>query len=174
MIFLYLHGRVSPEELHKLPNTSWDAYGENVFGYRHWSRAIKKTISKLNPQYIIMNAGFHPHHFGNKDSPDRKELVPFLQNISSLQKAFWKTTTFMKDHTLVADAENTDALMCQLLDDCFNVSWTARLRPEYYIDRWHMQAPAYRVMNEDLLEQLLGGSLPLGYQRFDPAPLLLK
>jgi stage V sporulation protein K len=30
------------------------------------------------------------------------------------------------------------------------------------------------LMNEDLLEQLLGGSLPLGYQRFDPAPLLLK
>jgi hypothetical protein len=48
----------------------------------------------------------------------------------------------------------SDRAMCHLLGQCLNISWTAYLRPELFFDKFHFAEPVYRIMNEQLLQQL--------------------
>jgi len=98
---------------------------------------------------------------------------------SMQMRGIWKTTTYtlaeitsnVRDSTSFESNDYSDALMCQLLGECLNLTWMAHLKPELYFDNLHFVEPVYRILNEDLLQVL--GKLPDGYDRLDRSAVLL-
>jgi hypothetical protein len=172
-------------------NSSWD--------YPTWGQVIRHHVAALvpKPEIAILNAGLHAHNFG--DPSVRQELVSAL-NASNII-GIWKTTTPQKSelvgsatavtitgssnqsssplslrsasasHNAGAVLRTTDRQMCQELSGCFNLSWTVHLRPDLYFDDLHFREPIYRIMNEDLLQQL--NKLPAGYEMMDRSIVLV-
>jgi hypothetical protein len=154
---------------------SWD--------YPTWGQVIRHHVAALvpKPDTAILNAGLHLHSFG--DASVRKELVDALDDSNIV--GLWKTTTPQKSqlaasHTAAAGTSNhssfprlrTDREMCQdLSGGCLNLSWTVHLRPDLYFDNLHFHEPVYRILNEDLLQQL--NKLPAGYQTLDRSTVLV-
>jgi hypothetical protein len=56
-------------------------------------------------------------------------------------------------------------------DNVLNVSWTQQLDTKYFWDTKHMLEPAYRVMNEKLLE-MTGHEFPSEYKHQNLLELL--
>lgn len=48
---------------------------------------------------------------------------------------------------------HSDIVMCALLQNCYNISWTAYIQPKYLYDQYHFVEPIYRILNEELLQQ---------------------
>jgi hypothetical protein len=171
-------------------NRSWD--------YPTWGQVILHHVAALvpKPEIAILNAGLHAHNFG--DPSVRQELVSALNASNVL--GIWKTTTPQKSQlasstTTVTGRSNqsslplsllspatashnagfvprpTDRQMCQELSGCLDLSWTVHLRPDLYFDDLHFREPVYRILNEDLLQQL--NKLPAGYQMLDRATVLV-
>jgi hypothetical protein len=159
---------------------SWD--------YPTWGQVIRYHVAALvpRPDTAILNAGLHAHNFG--DPEVRQELVEALaaSNIVGL----WKTTTPQKSQLIASPTADTttgtgtisnhssfptvrtDRDMCQVLSGgCLNLSWTVHLRPDLYFDDLHFREPVYRILNEDLLQQL--NKLPAGYQTLDRSTVLV-
>ena len=105
---------------------------------------------------VILNAGLHPNDFSDTDAVE--DVAEALRSIHTA--GVWKTTTYA-----VSDVRHvtlgSDKLMCAALGDCFNLSWTARVLPEFYVDRYHFHEPVYRILNEELLQHLQ--ALPSNY-----------
>jgi hypothetical protein len=173
-------------------NRSWD--------YSTWGQVIRHHVAALvpKPEIAILNAGLHAHNFG--DPFVRQELVSALNasNIIGIWKtttpqksqlvASTTTTTVTgssnqsslplsllspatASHNADAVPRMTDRQMCQEISGCLNLSWTVHLRPDLYFDDLHFREPVYRIMNEDLLQQL--NKLPAGYQMLDRSTVLV-
>jgi hypothetical protein len=172
-------------------NRSWD--------YPTWGQVIRHHVAALvpKPEIAILNAGLHAHNFG--DPSVRRALVNAL-NASNIT-GIWKTTTPKKSQLVASTAaatitgssnqssspvsrlsaaaahnagvvlRTTDRQMCQELSGCLNLSWTVHLRPDLYFDDLHFREPVYRILNEDLLQQL--NKLPAGYQMLDRSTVLV-
>lgn len=80
----------------------------------------------------------------------------------------WRTTTFTKKRR--GFGLEGDTFMCQRLAKCVNVSFSQRVRQDLYWDNHHFLEPFYRVMNEEMLEQL--GYLPSNYIRMNLSDIL--
>jgi hypothetical protein len=153
-------------------NRSWD--------YPTWAKVVSHHVAALvpKPETAILNAGLHAHNFGSNGNVERDELARALG--ASNIKGIWKTTTFKKSQlvALMNSSSNsnnlhvrrTDKKMCKQLSGCFNLSWTANLRPDLYFDEFHFREPVYRILNEDLLEQL--NKLPKNYQKLERSTVL--
>lgn len=147
--------------------------------YFTWADMIENHIGpmKLGPTAVaVLNAGLHPSRF--HDSLQAVALKEALETIGI--KGVWKTTTFTKDEIMEnrVTARSLDKKMCHTLQQsevkglCFDISWTAELKPELYYDQLHFGEPVYRILNEDLLSLL--GLLPSRYgSRLDHS-LVLK
>lgn len=134
------------------------------------------------PASILLNAGLHPHSFWNPQEAD--DMHAALQSVG-LYPTTWKTTTYKLQQVLeyqsaqkfshsshaTPHVRGTDQQMCTLLGSCFNLSWTANLRPELYFDDLHFLEPIYRILNEEYLDQL--GVLPPGYEKLSRQEVLV-
>jgi hypothetical protein len=151
--------------------------------YATWAEVLQHHIGALGlgpSTTVILNAGLHRHHFGSgqKGTDDAaNRVVDALQAIH--MKGIWKTTTY-KASELYAGKEKlfypriraSDMHMCEALGQCLNLSWTAYVKPDLYIDMYHFHEPVYRIINEDLLRQL--GLLPSDYRLMNRSVVLQK
>jgi hypothetical protein len=154
-------------------------YGYNAKGLYENGRTV----------HVLLNAGLHPHDFGNVSvAADIQEALA-----ESSLHGVWKTTTYPLPDLIEYQAllkfswqssssssgqkdrapytRHTDREMCAMIGSCFNVSWTALLRPEFYFDDLHFLEPVYRVLNEEYLAQL--NLLPKGYEKMDRSTILI-
>jgi hypothetical protein len=153
-------------------------FGKPTWSFDTWDVAVTEYIAKLNPkpQFLVVNAGQFGHKFGphEEGQPASKALADAVRQ-AKFEKTFWKTTTFMKggDTFKVTGAEQieeTDAYMCDLLGGCLSTAWTKSVKEGLYWDDRHFYEPIYRVINEDMLEQM--GYLSEEYIKFDRYKLL--
>jgi hypothetical protein len=138
-----------------------------------WGEVIQRHVGALglddrgHAVPVVMNAGFHKHNFP-RGGP---ELFHALNATNMM--GIWKTTTYSSDDSQYIQTHNNntipqrahDQVMCSLLSHCLNLSWTAHLDHNLYIDQLHFQEPTYRIMNEDLMKLI--GVLPSTYQTLD-------
>lgn len=150
--------------------------------------------------HVILNAGLHPHDFLNpmaaqgvhdaleeihlpgtwKTTTFVKDFVLEHQKSSKLSNG-----SGLHDGIVSARAKSTagaaeqtppnresDTGMCHALGRCFNLTWTALLKPSLYFDNLHFLEPVYRILNEDLLEQL--GQLPSGYVKLNRETVMVE
>ena len=149
--------------------------------YSTWGDVLRYHVGALglrNDCAIVLNAGLHPHNFGENDTESsalRSDLVDALQLIQ--MKGIWKTTSYtlheirkMHHDTAVSSQSASDIRMCGLIGRCLNISWTIQLKTELYFDHLHFFEPVYRALNEDLLMSL--GVFTENYQPFDRSVLL--
>jgi hypothetical protein len=176
-----MQGRLSPENVTDLEGKEHDELlnGEHhfrqqevVWTFPSWSEVLRKHIAQLEPkpEYVVLNAGKHDTDF-TEDENKVQELSQTMQDIGVI-KAYWRTATYRIGGKLMLD-ENpvADEIMCKALGNCLNVSWTKDLSKLMYWDETHNWEPVYRVMNEDLLEEL--GFLPAGYAKFNRSQLMM-
>jgi hypothetical protein len=152
----------------------------------------RRTTNTPSNARVILNAGIHPHDF---DNPETVRDVDQALNEVSLPGIWKTTTyskeytleyqTWLPEHDLVsADSEDdfvptddvvvanvgpavrsADQVMCRTLSGCMNLSWTARLRTQFFLDNLHFSEPVYRIFNEELLETIQ--QLPRDYVKFE-------
>jgi hypothetical protein len=139
--------------------------------YSDWADVVRHYVRKLDPQprHIVMNAGYWPHNFGWSNTPTFNESGQFSQETENLTKVIkenpqyqfvWKTTTY-STKGLPDNNHSSDEVMCEQLHNCLNMSFTHKIRRDMYWDWVHFLEPAYRVINEAMLDQL--GYLPVNY-----------
>lgn len=116
-----------------------------------WMDAIRSHIAALNPEVLVFNAGIWDHSFGSASF--RAAFMEALRDTATTgRRVIWKTTTAGNygDYTQQA----SDAAMCDLLQDCLNVTWTTTVPQSLYVDYFHFLEPVYRLLNEQLLAHL--------------------
>lgn len=172
-----LKGRLHPHQVQNL-GKSWRVDSlqnskEIVWQY-NWEDVISTFIRSLDPppKHVVMNAGLSGHNFGKTEEQKNESNKPWSRDTRNLLKAtgdspevnvVWKTTTF-GIHGQKPNFERDD-VMCTLLPNCFNVSFTKHVRPDLYWDPYHFKEPVHRAMNEQMLDLL--GYLPKKYKRLD-------
>jgi hypothetical protein len=159
------------------------------------------TSPHSNPR-VILNAGIHPHDFDNAQTVREvynalKDVnMPGYWKTTTFSKQY--TVEFQKelanfdlhsddalpryndtvDSPLTAVTSRgpgvrpADVAMCETLDGCLNLGWTARLRPDLFIDNLHFAEPVYRILNEEMLQEF--GQLPSSYVKLDRTVVLAE
>lgn len=156
-------GLLNGEHQFRQPDVVWTS--------NNWSQVVTDHIATLKPkpEYFVLNAGQQTTEFIN----DRSKVHELNQSLHDMgiKRAYWRTSTFQRGGKPFLD-ENaaTDELMCQSIGGCLNVSWTQSLSKLMYWDQTHNWEPVYRVINEDLMEEM--GVLPNGYAKFNRSLLL--
>jgi hypothetical protein len=176
-----IHGRIRADEAYDTAKWNWHKeekklvqhkFTEPVWSFTGWNDVAERYVSELDPkpEFAVVNAGEWSNNFGPKGEEVSREFALAMED-QHFQKAIWKTTTFRAGgKPMTEDAEATDKYMCDLLPDCFDISWTKDLRDDLYWDEKHFYEPVYRVINEELLETM--GYLPRGYTKYDKQKLL--
>jgi hypothetical protein len=122
-----------------------------------WIDAIRGHVADLAPSVLIMNAGRWRHPFLH--ARFRDAIVTALQD-AGIPRVIWKTTTADRGGKYTNDINETDTAMCNLLE-CLDTTWTVDVPPTLYVDWCHVLEPVYRLLNEQLLQQL-GIAIPTG------------
>jgi hypothetical protein len=122
-----------------------------------WIDAIRGHVTDLAPAVLIMNAGRWRHPF--LKAPFRDAIVDALQD-AGIPRVIWKTTTADRGGKYTSAFNDTDVAMCHLLE-CMDTTWTVDVPPTLYVDWCHFLEPVYRLLNEQLLQQL-GIAIPTG------------
>lgn len=157
-------------------NRTWHRLEQNIaWRYTDWHELLRGHVAKLGllNATMILNAGLHSHELNTLTKAEKLETV-LVEGISESlwSRVMWKTTTLKRDEPHrggVIPTEN-DLSWCERIE-CFNVSWTKKLRTEFYLDLYHFVEPVYRIQNEQLLAQLQ--KLPQGYELFDKTGLFI-
>jgi hypothetical protein len=180
-----VQGRVNAEDVY---TTKWHGdtkekslmdhhWSTPTWSHHTWDDLFSDYVAKLNPkpQFAVLNSGQWDSDFG----PNEGEAVSkaLHESITKLNiKPIWRTTTYDENHEiLIGDDEvtlTTDRYMCELFGNCLNVSWTKEIDPNNFLDDRHYFEPVYRVMNEQLLDEM--GYLDEDYVKYDVSQLLLK
>jgi hypothetical protein len=141
-------------------------YGEKG----HTGIPVQSThVKAIQPSVLVLNAGFWNHSFDSQNKPEgepsrvlRQQLLQACHD-AGIPIVLWKTTTAEATGDPYPGAtRSTDDTMCQLFQNysgggggCLNVtSWTQWVPKDFYLDRRHFKEPAYRKMNEQLLDTL--------------------
>lgn len=183
-------GRLSPEavwnQTKEWQTKAFREVNEVAWRYRDWSDVIRYYVRLLQPQpqHIVLNAGLWRNDFGyvkgrytssssSSSKPSKLSNVTLrllqLMNETPEYQYVWRTTTFRKDRVL-ATLQSRDEVMCERLNTCIDVSFSKRVRQDLYWDDNHFLEPFYRVVNEQMLEQL--GYLPDDYVRMNLSDIL--
>jgi hypothetical protein len=177
-----LKGRLLP---HQVRNQSkyWQTQSlrqrkDVLWHYNNWDEAIREYVQKLDPlpRHIVMNAGFWEHRFGkpgqptNESNPWSRETHDLLKVAKGLEEVnfVWKTTTFKM--TGQKPRSERDGVMCTLLPNCLNLSFTEYVATELYWDQFHFKEPVYRAANEKMLDLLQ--YLPNDYKRLELSSIM--
>ena len=119
---------------------------------------MRNHIAKLKPkpQFATFNAGLWGYMFeGNvKQLSDLREAL-YGANITGV----WKTTTGQASAQPNPETVAHDSLMCHEMDGCLNLTRTNNLNGAMFWDNIYMYEPAYRKMNEQMLEMTLPQSI---------------
>jgi hypothetical protein len=176
-----IHGRIAASEAYDTAKWDWQKeekklvqhqFTGTLWSFNQWHDVVEKYVSELDPkpEFAVVNAGMWSNSFGPKGEDVSRQFALAMDD-QHFKKSIWKTTTFREGGVpMTEDAEATDKYMCDLLPDCFDISWTKDLRKDNYWDKKHFYEPVYRVINEELLEMM--GYLPRGYAKFDKKKLL--
>jgi hypothetical protein len=183
-----VQGRLDAENVYTT-KWHWDTKEDGLLNagwsrptWRHetWNDLFQNYIAKLNPkpQFAVLNSGEWNSNYGS----DKGEMVSKMleSRIRKLDiRPIWRTTTYDEKHEILKGSAgtsegtlSTDSYMCALFGNCLNVSWTKELDPNNFWDDRHYFEPVYRVMNEQLLDQM--GYLDEDYVKYDVSQLLLK
>jgi hypothetical protein len=187
-----VQGRLEAEDVYTT-KWHWDTkekgllehhWSEPTWKHHTWEELFAEYVVKLNPrpQFAVLNSGqwnsnFGPYGEGEEVSKALHESITKLDI-----KPIWRTTTYDEKHEILkgTDASSlgdnvsleTDRYMCKLFGNCLDVSWTKELDPNNYWDDKHYFEPVYRVMNEQLLDEM--GYLDEDYVKYDVSQLLMK
>ena len=155
-----------------------DRHRRFAWEYSTWGDVIREHVGNLglrSSTTILLNAGHHRNSFGGNSTNARKSRVDVVKSLKAINmQGTWKTTTFarseLQNSTSPPRVRPTDRRMCKLIGQCFNLSWTAKVKPELYFDELHLLEPVYRSLNEELLEKV--GALDSSYTPIDRSTLL--
>ena len=168
--YLQAFGHYGPIKGH-LPvrDALWRKYSETlvngtltpfIWQYKTWHQTISNYVAMLHPKphIVILNAG----KWTTKFAEDKQLAILLKQSLIDVGiQGLWCTDTYAKNGKTKPEIVNIDDYLCQILP-CWNVSWTRYIPDEYYWDRLHFFEPIYRLLNEEMLEQL--GMLPNDYE----------
>lgn len=117
---------------------------EIVWSSNSWAQVVREHIASLTPkpQYVILNAGQYRSNFEQNATDEMDDLVHALQELGSIEQAFWRTTTYQRGGANIRDTTlATDHAMCEKLGGCLNVSWTHDLSKNLFWDEVHNFEP---------------------------------
>jgi hypothetical protein len=131
----------------------------------NWTYAIRTHVKAIQPDVLVLNAGYWKHYFLGDEEPARVLRQQLLQATldAGIPTVLWKTTTpRVSGDRYPVETRSTDNTMCQLFKNyssgssgCLNVTkWTQWVPKEFYADGIHFLEPVYRKMNEQLLDTL--------------------
>eukprot|EP01063_Lacrimia_lanifica_P017640 TRINITY_DN24686_c0_g1_i1.p1 TRINITY_DN24686_c0_g1~~TRINITY_DN24686_c0_g1_i1.p1 ORF type:complete len:736 (+),score=185.54 TRINITY_DN24686_c0_g1_i1:1-2208(+) len=156
-----LMGEVQQEAYYTAENLLGDyEAGESGWEHKEWHEFVEKHVLNVEPRptHFVMSV-IAMHDFTDKPEVLEK-LIEVLHGAGV--KLVWRTSTFHSNHHIVI--YNIDDMMCKRADLCVDVGWTSNVGPEFYASLEMLHEPAYRAMNEDLLEAL-GYRFPVGYRK---------
>lgn len=125
----------------------------------NWAGIIREHIGKLEPkpEYVVFNAGHHPHDLRHPWVVDGIRKALDETNITGI----YRTTTYPNYVRKASQFRkgSHDEMLChrsrRSFPHCLNVNWTASLNgPEHYYDRVHFKPHVNARMNMQLLEYL--------------------
>ena len=169
------HGHLDPASALAHPILPPQQYTPYTWEYKGWHDTVRHHIAQLEPkpQYAVLNAGLWNNIFLSNDTA-RSDLREAL--ISANIKGIWKTTTTDLNGGQPPHQSALDALMCDEMDGCLNLTWTKDLNPSLYWDKVHMYEPCYRKINEQMLQLILPTAMgmtageEMNHHRFEASP----
>lgn len=116
-------------------------------GWGDWTTTITDFICKLAPKYkvLVFNAGFSPEF---KHETFQTDIVQATRDCG--MKSVFVTTKKNRGETDTETAE-VEKNMCQKADYCLDLSWTGKVPPKFYWNRYFLMEPVYRMINTQLL-----------------------
>jgi len=148
------HGHWPPEDVHKAHEMSFEEGNYSWSG--NWSVAIGHLAKiRPKPEYVIFNAGHHPHHMRMANVQD--DIVQTLNENGFV--GIYKSTTCKKGNMMSRTAlgRYEDEMCEKMKHRCINYNWTCAFKPEdnvLYYDHTHFVPSVNQRMNEELLEYL--------------------
>jgi hypothetical protein len=116
-----------------------------------WVDLIRDMASITpRPRYLVFNSGIWP---GALEADRVFKIQAVLKETGII--GIFKTTTKARDQTSILLSE-VDALACDAMPLCLDLSWTAHSNTTDYVDNFHFWGHANRQFNEQLLELLHG------------------
>lgn len=116
-----------------------------------WDYAIETHISQIQPDILVMNAGYWSHSFHEPDV--RKKLLEATRKVG-IPRVIWKTTTSARDSKKRCVMNKADVAMCEIME-CFDITHrTCLVNTSFYHDDKHFYEPVYRKMNEEFFSFL--------------------
>jgi hypothetical protein len=128
----------------------------NRWSYEEWNMTMHHHIARLQPkpQFLLFNAGLHPHDLHQKqvrqsilEVTNRHHIIPI-----------YKTTTYPNNRSVGLynfSLTNHDATLCgnnTLFPYCIDLSWTSQLfGNEHYYDYYHFKPFWNQYMNVQTL-----------------------
>jgi hypothetical protein len=152
-------GRWSPNEIYHTKDHSKILHTKKPpkWKYDWWNETIAYHISKLRPKpnFLIFNAGLHPHDLEERRVRDAIVQVTTAHDILPI----YKTTTYPNNETITLGhfpLTSHDDLLCgSEMPYCLDLSWTANLYgTEHYYDYYHLKPYWNRYMNLQMLTYL--------------------
>ena len=129
---------------------------EVKYATTNWTEFILNFVAMMEPKpnAFVFNQGLWPH-------PDFERPEVYKSIIAAISMAgmlsIYKTTT-KRSNTNDTRLDPYEHEICNLVDHCLDLSWTAHL-PEYmYVDQAHFVEPVYSWMNIQMLNILHGSS----------------
>jgi len=130
--------------------------GDVVYRSEDWISFIRDFVSELRPrpQFFIFNQGLWNHDdFLNQSF--QKEVVDTISDVGMI--SVYKTTTRWKtagSEGAIMDIYERE--ICDIVDLCFDLSWTWLVPGFLFADRAHFLEPVYTWFNIQLLGLLQG------------------
>ena len=150
------------ESMRKNSNNGTQYYNQSSevkYATSNWTEFILNFVAKMEPKpnSFVFNQGLWPHP--DFERPEvYKSIIAAISNAGML--SIYKTTTKRSD-TNDTRLDPYEQEICNLVDHCLDLSWTAHL-PEYmYVDQAHFVEPVYSWMNIQMLDILFGSSCNL-------------
>lgn len=157
------HGHVSAREV-------FSSYGINQtksyykWSYATWADLVDRYISQWNtkPDVLLFNQG----HWKGHELRDVKVLEELKKSLKKHNiRGIYRTTTYRQDEragneeaTIMAfagrETRKHDAVVCQYFE-CLNVSWTAGVSTDNYVDPVHFKASVNNRMNMQFFDEFV-------------------
>mmetsp|Transcript_45929 Transcript_45929/g.112050 ORF Transcript_45929/g.112050 Transcript_45929/m.112050 type:complete len:377 (+) Transcript_45929:51-1181(+) len=124
----------------EIPTFQWDY---------NWTSLIFQYVARMEPkpQYFVFNSGLWQNH--DLDEPTILAIREAL--VENEIVGIYKTTTRAKNERGNKNLQPYEQVACEVFP-CLNLHWTADLPHRDYLDRVHFSGPAYRRMNQQLLD----------------------
>lgn len=146
-----------------MEDLNYDEYREST-----WEGFIRDFVAKMEPKpdYMVFNSGLwdhqpeHNEEVSFRDSRKRNKIVQALKDAGIV--SIYKTTTKAKGET-DPTMRHYEHEMCEIVDYCFDLTYTSQIPKEYRMDRVHFREPIYSLFNIQLLDLISRSKRDSGY-----------